>query len=364
MRRRRHGFTLVELLVVIAIIGVLVALLLPAIQAAREAARRASCQNNLRNSALGCLNYETARGKLPPGSVNGDRISYDHNSVSWHVFILPYMEQGVLSSAVTAKIRERRQSGSADSYDAYEVMRDYGEAVSIYSCPSDDLVVDQTSSAVAANYRAASYAGVMGSYASRIKAKESPPSDCREVTRGLGQDECAGDWDGYYGAVNFDGLLTQDYPIETRTATDGMSNTLLAGERWYQLRGWAVGSYWTTNPDGTKGGRPVPGEKPTGPTPGTAVSCCKNVNSKYPINADVEVVGYFWTHQVGIQRPLNGDGKPASMPYNDIHWGSAHPGGAHFAFGDAAVRFFNDDVDMDLLLSLGSRNGDDVAALP
>src|SRR4051812_20114211 len=63
------AFTLVELLVVIAIIGILVALLLPAIQAAREAARRMSCQNNVKNLAIGVLNYENARKALPAGAL-------------------------------------------------------------------------------------------------------------------------------------------------------------------------------------------------------------------------------------------------------------------------------------------------------
>src|SRR3954463_14247070 len=64
------GFTLVELLVVIAIIGILVALLLPAVQAAREASRRASCQNNLKNLAIGVLNHEGAK-KIFPLSYDG-----------------------------------------------------------------------------------------------------------------------------------------------------------------------------------------------------------------------------------------------------------------------------------------------------
>ena len=67
--RRSPGFTLVELLVVIAIIAMLVALLLPAVQSAREAARKIQCTNNVKQIVLATLNYESARGELPPGSI-------------------------------------------------------------------------------------------------------------------------------------------------------------------------------------------------------------------------------------------------------------------------------------------------------
>ena len=66
MKRTRDGFTLVELLVVIAIIGILMGLLIPAVNAARETARRNQCAANIKNFALGAVQYENAKKSLPP----------------------------------------------------------------------------------------------------------------------------------------------------------------------------------------------------------------------------------------------------------------------------------------------------------
>ncbi len=56
-KTERRGFTLIELLVVIAIIAILAAILFPVFARARENARRASCQSNLKQIALGIMQY-------------------------------------------------------------------------------------------------------------------------------------------------------------------------------------------------------------------------------------------------------------------------------------------------------------------
>jgi prepilin-type N-terminal cleavage/methylation domain-containing protein len=100
------GFTLVELLVVIAIIGVLVALLLPAVQAAREAARRSQCTNNMKQTALGLLNYESAKEKIPGGASYDDRSMAAADRTNWErwvVSVLPYIEQAQLFQQIDPK---------------------------------------------------------------------------------------------------------------------------------------------------------------------------------------------------------------------------------------------------------------------
>jgi len=90
----RAAFTLVELLVVIAIIGTLVGLLLPAVQAAREAARRSSCQNNMKQLALGCINYQAAKGGLP-GYKDWTAQGSGGNARTWSflIYAMPFLEE-------------------------------------------------------------------------------------------------------------------------------------------------------------------------------------------------------------------------------------------------------------------------------
>src|SRR5262249_31891313 len=94
----KRGFTLIELLVVIAIIGILGGLFLPAVQKAREAANRMKCKNNLKQLGLACHTYYDSNNMFPPGGSSQVplNIGINRDMGTFHVYLLPYMEQGNL----------------------------------------------------------------------------------------------------------------------------------------------------------------------------------------------------------------------------------------------------------------------------
>lgn len=133
------GFTLVELLVVIAIIGVLVALLLPAVQAAREAARRNSCQNNVRQLSLACLNHESAQKRLPAGFTSIEPTAPNTSVDSFHTwasYILPYLEQASVFGQIDFTIPAYRPWELAGATRPANAPWTYTQ-LDVYLCPSD-----------------------------------------------------------------------------------------------------------------------------------------------------------------------------------------------------------------------------------
>lgn len=100
--RTRGGFTLIEILVVIAIIALLIGLLMPAVHRVRESSNRLQCANNLKNIGLACHSYlgaykyfPTSRDLLAPQDELEAELGYPglYAGVNWAVYLLPYLEQ-------------------------------------------------------------------------------------------------------------------------------------------------------------------------------------------------------------------------------------------------------------------------------
>jgi prepilin-type N-terminal cleavage/methylation domain-containing protein/prepilin-type processing-associated H-X9-DG protein len=87
--RKPSAFTLIELLVVISIIAILAAILFPVFARARENARRSSCQSNLKQLALGVLQYAQDNDGRIMGYIGGPG-----NNSDWNRFepVQPYIK--------------------------------------------------------------------------------------------------------------------------------------------------------------------------------------------------------------------------------------------------------------------------------
>ncbi len=351
----RRGFTLVELLVVIAIIGILVALLLPAIQAAREAARRMSCQNNIKNIGLACLNYESTKKVFPPGSFYSNQSGEGENGLSWRAIILPYIEAGGIGDEIQRRIDEWAANNDGDILSASFLDNRFPNdarlnetSVEVMQCPSDG----EATSEINENVQGSNYCAVMGSFVSRWS----------QLGLGLDANDPNQDWVNgtFFGPLNTDGMMFPGSEVEGRSVIDGTSNTFLVGEQWYQLRGWLEGNYAQlvyTYPPGGVGLTLF----------GTASHSAKNIDREFTPNANLNVVGFSDFHRNSggrDDRPEMPPGATQGMQYNSHLFGSFHPGGANFVYTDGSVHFIADSIDGDIYTALGSRNGQEVFEQP
>jgi prepilin-type N-terminal cleavage/methylation domain-containing protein/prepilin-type processing-associated H-X9-DG protein len=229
----RSGFTLIELLVVIAIIAILIGLLLPAVQKVREAAARMQCSNNLKQIALGAMNYESTNRVLPPGYLGASPILYNppaNQHIGVLAIILPYVEQdnlfkqafGPLPSTYTTV----NGTGPAWYTQASTVAASQNK-VKTFLCPS---AINDTAQDGVGAYLEQFLNGNQGTLTIGYFAGPNPTLG---RTNYLG---CA----GFLGAVsplftnqpNYEGVLDNRsaVPLAQITAADGTANTLMFGE--------------------------------------------------------------------------------------------------------------------------------------
>ena len=225
-RSPRSGFTLIELLVVIAIIGTLVGLLLPAVQAAREAARRMSCQNNLHQIGLALHSYHGSFNQLPSGWIASD-LDHHEPGWSWAAAILPQMEQTATYEAIDF-------STPIDD-DVHESIR--LTQLAPFICPSDTLE---------SLFHIAEGDG--------HEHHEDEDEDDHDHDHDNGENVDAGpeylfqvaksNYVGVYGTYDIhedlyrgDGLFYGNSRHRFRDVRDGLSQTLMVGERDSRLGG-------------------------------------------------------------------------------------------------------------------------------
>jgi prepilin-type N-terminal cleavage/methylation domain-containing protein len=113
--RRTQGFTLIELLVVIAIIAILAAILFPVFAQARNKARQAACLSNVKQLALGTMQYVQDYDELfpqwSPGGP-GDSWGQPEGQGWWMNQIMPYVK----NTGVHACPNDTRTGGDLNAW--------------------------------------------------------------------------------------------------------------------------------------------------------------------------------------------------------------------------------------------------------
>ena len=319
LRPRARGFTLIELLVVIAIIAILIALLVPTVQKIRESAARATCQNNMKQLAIGCHSFHDVNKRLPEGvqanaSVNNPSDQNQNFGPNWAVLVLPYIEQKPLWDTVADSV-QRYMTNNAES--AWRSVR--GTRLSIFICPSD-TGTNTPYSGVGGNWARGNYAcnsgpGLFSNWNdAQSQFSGSAPPQVRIINPGSGN--------GYPAAAyTCAAVMSANFGITLNTIFDGTSNTVLldefrVGPAATDLRGcWALGTSGASISAGAgRADTPYPnfslsgGDDVNGCTDSKDMGCCSGCGN--------------W--QV-IAR-------------------SRHPGGVNTAFSDGTVRFMRNDI--------------------
>jgi prepilin-type N-terminal cleavage/methylation domain-containing protein len=334
--RRSAAFTLVELLVVIAIIGILVGLLLPAVQAAREAARRMSCQNNMKQLGLGCLNFEatykhfpTSGGQLQTIDTENNAPKYGMENYSWAFQILSYIEQGNLKEL-------RSQNGYKGGGTPL-----IQQSLPTYVCPSRGPRFVNMGTFVSA---LSDYAGVMGSWNevpagwgfSWQSTEDPKPHEERFVYTGIISK-------AYNHNTNGGGKTVTFPKVGFQSITDGSSNTFLLVEKaanaqnrelkssdghpWWEAYGYLAPSDWPTMrlfaPKNNSAGQPGPSQE-------------------VPVLSDTQARP-GWMRNNAIQT-------------REFGFGSVHAGTFTAVLGDGSVRSVSNGADLKILDSVGKRS--------
>jgi prepilin-type processing-associated H-X9-DG protein len=344
--RRRVAFTLIELLVVTGILAVLFALLLAGVQKARDSAARLKCQNQLRQLALACLNYESNHHVLPPGGLHlphdGGFDSSDKGS--WLVHILPYLEATNLYQQFPGL-----DDPKVNSFANMPIKFPGGR------CPSDEYMPDDPHfvSYVASIGPQCSigicegcnpfqkYCNAQDTSLTNWPRDELPPALNPLTFPGYGPSPNGGNTYGPAHELSMiRGLFTR-FAVDMKLAdiTDGASNTLMLGESLVAENGdlkIARGGGWFSYLGGN-----------------VIATTIIPINYKTDFDPGPKDVATLTPSAI------------CENPMRNIHnWNlsfgfkSRHFGGSNFAFADGSIHFLSQNINHQTFQYLGCRNDD------
>jgi prepilin-type N-terminal cleavage/methylation domain-containing protein/prepilin-type processing-associated H-X9-DG protein len=374
LSRGIRGFTLIELLVVIAIIAVLIALLLPAVQSAREAARRIQCTNNLKQLGLAFANYESTNSMWCMGAMTwggGNAANAGNpmanptggggtiNGLNWVALILPYMEQGTISSSINFSL------GYGPGANTAPIATVWYTRLSLLSCPSDgdqqgfrnsgsgngdgqdisggnppappgnptgqlQVPVSDYLVSYGDNYASGFLTAVL--FPTESDWHNFPPAPGQPWIGWPGEQgtmlNAAGGVGGAAGALRGMFDVNDGQTVTLAGVTDGTSNTISAGESLPAQR--ADNNVWEYN-SGANG---------------------TTIPINYPSGQSCNLPGNGWGSSNFASR----------CAYANVGFKSHHPGGANFLFVDGSVHFLKATINIFTYCALGSRAAGEIVS--
>ncbi len=331
-RRPPSAFTLVELLVVIGVIALLVQLLLPAVQSSREAARRISCLNHLKQLGLAATMHVDTHEHLPTGGWthvwvgDPDRGFSKDQPGGWGYSILPFLEESALHQRAVALESDKKREALKGMFET---------PVAIFYCPSRRPAAaypfvryDSLINAENPDFAGRSdYAANMGSLTPTDQRARGPETyeDADAWTDG---DDPSTEW----VATDHNGLVYQRSQVTLRQITDGLSKTVLFGEKFMSPEHYDTGM---SNGDDHS------------IYSGFDRDNARSTNRLHPPMRDT-IVPQVWLRK--------GD----SEAVTDWNFGSSHPSGFHVATCDGSARLFAYEIDEAAWEAMGTRNGEEV----
>ena len=364
---RSRAFTLIELLVVIAIIGILIALLLPAVQKVRAAAARTQCTNNLKQLGLALHGYHDVNGSFPPALDNNPYYyaSDPHPPqkywmLSWMARILTFMEQDNLWHLT--EMEENDTSVAAPKrYDPWQVQRGkdryvgLGIELKVLSCPADNRQYLATSVTEYGTQFLIGFTGYLGVNGICHRGGHTVQGDTGDYPSPNNQiDPTTGNPTGINGILipvqNFSGICPPG--VRMNHVTDGLSNTLVIGER-PPSRDLYFG-WWFA-------GFGMHGDGDCDVVLGISETLENNSFSYKDPQGHTCSPGHQDPNNAGAYKLSPGS---IDNQCDQFHYWSLHEGGANFCLGDGSVRFLTYGTSPIVQRAMATRAGGEVFDAP